>query len=209
MFCFPPITGFGAVFRGLAGYLSWSCYSFDIVPDIDWIAYGIAAIKQVQPHGPYVLLGYSAGGNYAYHVAAALQSQGEQVQALILIDSIRVTDVAMFSRQEKQDVIEQALQESQLLATIEQERVYSTMTAYLDFILQHPNRSALTADLFCLNAEDQDGLSLPSNSFSRDWSASTLGTVTNYQGEGNHFQVLTQPQLANNAEVIQSILNKL
>ncbi|TRW90361.1 non-ribosomal peptide synthetase [Candidatus Methylobacter oryzae] len=245
MFCFPPITGFGAVFRGLAGYLSWSCYSFDIVPDIDWIAYSIAAIKQVQAHGPYVLLGYSAGGNYAYHVAAALQSQGEQVRALILIDSIRVTDIVIFSSREKQDVIEQALQESQLLATLDKtelsglsaqtelmpsgykaelssvsaqtklmpsgykERVCSMMTAYLDFILQHPNRSALTTDLFCLNAEDRDGLLLPSDSFSRDWSASTLGTVINYQGKGNHFQVLAQPQLAHNAEVIQNILNKL
>ncbi|MGZ4995165.1 MAG: non-ribosomal peptide synthetase, partial [Methylobacter sp.] len=71
VFCFPPITGFGAVFRGLAEHLSSTCYSFDIVPDIDWIDYSIAAIKQVQAQGPYILLGYSAGGNYAYSVAAA------------------------------------------------------------------------------------------------------------------------------------------
>ncbi len=209
VFCFPPITGFGAVFRGLAEHLSCSCYSFDIVPDIDWIAYSIAAIKQVQPQGPYVLLGYSAGGNYAYSVAAAMQRRGEQVRAVILIDSIRVTEVIALNEQEKHDIIELALQESQLLTTLDKERVYSIMRAYLDFILQHPNRSALTADLFCLSAENQDGLSLPSNGFSRDWSASTLGTVINYQGEGNHFQVLTQPQLAHNAEVIQNILNKL
>ncbi len=209
VFCFPPIAGFGAVFRGLAEHLSCSCYSFDIVPDIDWIAYSIAAIKQVQPQGPYVLLGYSAGGNYAYTVAAAMQSQGEQIRALILIDSIRVTEVTVLSEQEKQDIIEQALQESQLLTTLDKERVRSTMSAYLDFILQHPNQSALTAELFCLSAQDQDGLSLPCNGFSRDWSTSTHGAVTHYQGEGNHFQILTQPQLTHNAEVIQGILNKL
>ncbi|MGZ5052862.1 MAG: non-ribosomal peptide synthetase, partial [Methylobacter sp.] len=209
VFCFPPVTGFGAVFRGLAEQLSWACYSFDIVPDIDWIAYAIAAIKQVQAQGPYVLLGYSAGGNYAFSVAAAMQSQGEQVRALILIDSIRVTEAPSLSESEKQDVIEQALQESQLSDTLDKERVRSTMNAYLDFILQHPNRSGLTAELFCLMAEDRDGLSLPGQGFSLDWTSSTDGAVTVYQAEGNHFQVLTQPQLAHNAEVIQSILNRL
>jgi len=209
VFCFPPIAGFGAVFRGLAEQLSCACYSFDIVPDIDWIAYSIAAIKQVQAQGPYILLGYSAGGNYAYTVATAMHSQGEQVRALILIDSIRVTEVTALSEREKQEIIEQALQESQLLTTLDKERVRSIMSAYLDFILQHPNQSALTAELFCLSAENQDGLSLPRDGFSRDWSTSTLGAVTHYQGKGNHFQVLTQPQLAHNAEVIQGILNRL
>ncbi|MGZ5608482.1 MAG: hypothetical protein ACXWFI_10900, partial [Methylobacter sp.] len=89
------------------------------------------------------------------------------------------------------------------------ERVSLTMSAYLDFILQHPNRSGLTAELFCLMAENRDGLSLPGQGFSRDWTASTDGAVTVYQAEGNHFQVLAQPQLAHNAEVIQSILNRL
>lgn len=208
VFCFPPIAGFGAVFSGLAEQLSCACYSFDIVTDMDWLAYAIAAIKQIQPQGPYVLLGYSAGGNYAYHVAAAMQSQGEQIRALILIDSIRIIEVSILSDQEKQDVIELALQESQL-TVLDKERVRSTMTAYLDFILQHPNRSELSAELYCLSAQDQNVLSLPGNGFSRDWAASTRGTVTHYQGEGNHFQILTPPQLAHNAEVIQGILNKL
>jgi iturin family lipopeptide synthetase C len=209
VFCFPPIAGFGAVFSGLAEQLSCACYSFDIVTDMDWIAYSIAAIKQVQPQGPYLLLGYSAGGNYAYNVAAAMQSQGEQIRALILIDSIRITEISVLNGREKQDIIELALQESQLLTTLDKERIRSTMTAYLDFILQHPNRSELTTELFCLEAQDRDGLSLPSSSFSRDWSTSTQGAVINYQCQGNHFQILTPPQLTHNAEVIQGILDKL
>ncbi|MDP3181091.1 MAG: thioesterase domain-containing protein, partial [Bacteroidota bacterium] len=208
VFCFPPIAGFGAVFSGLAEQLSYACYSFDIVADIDWLAYSIAAIKQVQAQGPYVLLGYSAGGNYAYNVAAALQNQGEQVRALILIDSIRITAVSVLSEQEKQDVIESALQES-LLITLDKERMRTTMTAYLDFILQHPNHSGLAAELFCLNAQDRGGLSLPDNGFSCDWSTSTSSTVSLYQGAGNHFQVLAPPQLAHNAKIIQGILDTL
>ncbi len=208
VFCFPPIAGFGAVFSGLAQQLSCACYSFDIIAGIDWLAYSIAAIKQVQPQGPYLLLGYSAGGNYAYNVAAALQNQGEQVRALILLDSIRITAVSALSEQEKQAVIKLALHESQLLV-LDKERISANMTAYLEFILQHPNQAPLTAELFCLNAQDQSGLDLPDNGFSRDWSASTQGTVTTYQGQGNHFQILSPPQLAHNATIIQSILDNL
>jgi thioesterase domain-containing protein/acyl carrier protein len=208
VFCFPPIAGFGAVFSGLAQQLSCACYSFDIIAGIDWLAYSIAAIKQVQPQGPYLLLGYSAGGNYAYNVAAALQNQGEQVRALILLDSIRITAVSALSEQEKQAVIELALHESQLLV-LDKERISANMTAYLEFILQHPNQAPLTAELFCLNAQDQSGLALPDSGFSRDWSASTQGTVTTYQGQGNHFQILSPPQLAHNATIIQSILDNL
>ncbi|MDD2760867.1 MAG: amino acid adenylation domain-containing protein [Methylomonas sp.] len=209
LFCFPPITGFGAVFRGLAEQLSWSCYSFDIVANLDWIAYAIAAIKQVQAQGPYVLLGYSAGGNYAYHVAAALQNQGEQVRALILLDSINVTEPVLMNEREKREVVDQALHESQLLASLDQQHIGSTMTAYLDFILQHPNRSDLTVDVYCLNAADPDGLALPGNGFSRDWTNTSLGKVNSYPAAGNHFQVLMPPQLQTNAAVIQGILNTL
>lgn len=208
VFCFPPITGFGAVFRGLAEQLSCACYSFDIVANIDWLDYSIAAIKQVQPHGPYVLLGYSAGGNYAYSVANALQSRGEAVRALILIDSIRVMEIFALSEREKRDVIQLALAESQLPVTLDRASLRETMSAYLEFILQHPNHAELTADIFCLSAQDHSVTPL-FNGFSRDWSTSTLGSVTQYQGEGNHFQVLTQPQLTQNAEIIQGILDKL
>lgn len=44
-------------------------------------------IQKVQPHGPYRLGGWSAGGYYAFEVMKYLQSQGEVVDKIILIDS--------------------------------------------------------------------------------------------------------------------------
>ncbi len=209
VFCFPPITGFGAVFMGLAEQLSCSCYSFDIVEDMDWLPYIIDAIKQVQPKGPYKLLGYSAGGNYAYTLAAALQSQGERVQCLILIDSTRVTNATVFNKLEKQEIIELALKESQLLTDQDQEQITAKMGAYLDFILQHPNHYELTADLFYLSAQNSESLALLGSNFSNDWSSATEGKLTVHECIGNHFQVLTHPQLTHNAKIIQGILDKL
>lgn len=47
----------------------------------------IAAIKRVQPEGPYELLGFSFGATLAYEVAKRLISQGDVVKKLHLIDA--------------------------------------------------------------------------------------------------------------------------
>ncbi|CZR60185.1 related to polyketide synthase [Phialocephala subalpina] len=49
-------------------------------------------LRSRQPHGPYLLAGWSAGGMYAYEAARLLISQGETISKLILIDSPCRTD---------------------------------------------------------------------------------------------------------------------
>ncbi|MCV6590278.1 MAG: amino acid adenylation domain-containing protein [Marinobacterium sp.] len=44
-------------------------------------------IREVQPQGPYDLLGYSLGGTVAYGVACALRKAGQQVRFLGLLDT--------------------------------------------------------------------------------------------------------------------------
>lgn len=44
-------------------------------------------IRLVQPHGPYTLVGYSFGGLVAFEIARQLDSCGEQVAHLCLVDS--------------------------------------------------------------------------------------------------------------------------
>jgi thioesterase domain-containing protein/acyl carrier protein len=47
----------------------------------------LAALKSVQPHGPYRLLGHSYGGVIAYEMARMLLEQHEQIDSLTLLDS--------------------------------------------------------------------------------------------------------------------------
>ena len=47
----------------------------------------IQHIQELQPHGPYVICGYSSGGVIAYELAHQLQSLGERVALLALFDS--------------------------------------------------------------------------------------------------------------------------
>ncbi|HLG59861.1 MAG TPA: thioesterase domain-containing protein, partial [Vicinamibacterales bacterium] len=48
----------------------------------------VAAIRAVQPHGPYFIVGWSFGGNVAYEMAVLLERQGETVAFVGLIDTL-------------------------------------------------------------------------------------------------------------------------
>jgi thioesterase domain-containing protein len=47
----------------------------------------ITAIREVQPHGPYLLGGWSAGGLVALEMAQQLRTQGESIRMLVLLDT--------------------------------------------------------------------------------------------------------------------------
>ncbi|HEX6288042.1 MAG TPA: amino acid adenylation domain-containing protein, partial [Herpetosiphonaceae bacterium] len=47
----------------------------------------VAAIRTIQPHGPYLLGGWSMGGVVAFEVAQQFRQHGQQVDLLALIDS--------------------------------------------------------------------------------------------------------------------------
>ncbi|KAI9833795.1 MAG: hypothetical protein M1819_003530 [Sarea resinae] len=44
-------------------------------------------MRNIQPHGPYLLGGWSLGGIHAYEVARQLLAQGEEIKGIIMIDS--------------------------------------------------------------------------------------------------------------------------
>ncbi|KAL3433409.1 hypothetical protein BDV09DRAFT_171921 [Aspergillus tetrazonus] len=46
----------------------------------------LRTIRRIQPHGPYLIGGWSAGSMYAYEVAHRLTREGETIQALIILD---------------------------------------------------------------------------------------------------------------------------
>jgi amino acid adenylation domain-containing protein len=59
---------------------------FTHIPDL--AAHYVAAMRTVQPEGPYYLGGYSFGGLVAYEVARQLRTQGEEVALLAILDMV-------------------------------------------------------------------------------------------------------------------------
>ena len=53
----------------------------------EFTSYYVEEIKRVQPHGPYIIMGYSAGGVIAYEAGRQLVQAGSVVKHLLLLDS--------------------------------------------------------------------------------------------------------------------------
>ncbi|QSQ19869.1 amino acid adenylation domain-containing protein [Pyxidicoccus parkwayensis] len=76
----PERPFYGLQARGLEGDAP-PCES---IPEM--AALYLSALRAVQPHGPYLLGGWSMGASIAWEMACQLQQQGERVDVLALID---------------------------------------------------------------------------------------------------------------------------
>lgn len=99
LFCFHPASGFAWQFSVLSRYLSprWSITGIQsprphgpmqTSATLDEVCeHHLAQLLELQPHGPYYLLGYSLGGTLAQGIAARLRQRGEEVAFLGLLDT--------------------------------------------------------------------------------------------------------------------------
>jgi amino acid adenylation domain-containing protein len=101
LFCVHPVGGSALVYRPLAEALGadqpvHGLQALGQAPaeSIEAMARTyVAAIRQVQPQGPYHLLGHSFGGLLAFEMARRLESEGETVAQLTLLDT-SITETA-------------------------------------------------------------------------------------------------------------------
>ncbi len=70
----------------------------------------LSAIKQIQPQGPYYLLGYSFGGTVLYEVAHLLLQQGESIGLLALIESWSIFSNLQYNEHHFKEVFQSAHQ---------------------------------------------------------------------------------------------------
>ncbi len=99
LFCVHPAAGIGWVYSGLLrhvepgrpvfGLQSRGLTDPEAAPaDVAEMAEDyVARIREIQPHGPYHLLGWSFGGAVAHEMAVLLRAAGERVALLALLDS--------------------------------------------------------------------------------------------------------------------------
>lgn len=68
----------------------------DVAGSLDEMLDGyLDAVREVQPEGPYSLVGWSFGGRLAQHLAARLRSQGDEVALLVLLDAYPTEESAL------------------------------------------------------------------------------------------------------------------
>lgn len=64
-------------------------YGFHFIEEDSRIEQYVSRITEIQPEGPYVLLGYSAGGNLAFEVVQAMEQKGLEVSDFIIVDAYK------------------------------------------------------------------------------------------------------------------------
>ncbi|NEO86255.1 MAG: amino acid adenylation domain-containing protein [Spirulina sp. SIO3F2] len=95
-----PLYSISKIDQFIAGLLSNQYQSFaEIETTVEALATEyVAALLDFQPDGPYHLLGISFGGLIAYEMAIQLQAQGQEVEQLILLDTLSNRDRARLGR---------------------------------------------------------------------------------------------------------------
>lgn len=104
LFLFHPAGGTNAQYSALVADLPADMPVFGLErvegPLEERAAEYLPAIKEVQPEGPYTLGGWSLGGALAYEVAKQLIAAGDDVAAILLIDTVRPSEPNPGTREE-------------------------------------------------------------------------------------------------------------
>ncbi|WP_230592596.1 amino acid adenylation domain-containing protein [Rhodococcoides fascians] len=98
LFCVHPIVGLSWAFGGLAPYVDSTRPLYGLQSPVlagdpmpasidEWASIFVDRIREIQPSGPYHLLGWSMGGVIAHAVAVQLRGLGETVSTLAMMDS--------------------------------------------------------------------------------------------------------------------------
>ncbi|MDJ0427191.1 amino acid adenylation domain-containing protein [Rhodococcus fascians] len=113
LFCIHPMDGLAFCYAGLVHFVTpehpiYGVQSPALTEEsgpqsIDEYAKRyVREIRSAQPEGPYSLLGWSLGGVIAHAVAVELQANGHHVENLLIVDSVRETDMDLFRSEIRQ-----------------------------------------------------------------------------------------------------------
>lgn len=194
LFCFHPSTGHVQDYRPLLASLpAWQLWglqaayladdSTTLGGDIESLAaVYVEHLRQQQAHGPYHLLGFSLGGLLAIAAAARLESQGEQVAFLGIIDS-------QYQHHAQEDSVEALLESAALSLTSDSQTVLrqlpqATLAALLEQLDALPPAARLPE---LAQWARQQGLQLDGDSWEH------LQTRLRYQQHTQHLLATFKP----------------
>jgi amino acid adenylation domain-containing protein len=216
IFAFPPGTGDALGYIQVAGLLApHAFYGFNFIESENRIAHYADRIASVDPEGPHVLLGYSAGGNLAHHVAAEIELRGGRVSDIIMIDSSRRLGRLTFPPGEVEAVAAQFLSHESvrpyLTSPLLREKARRRIALYYDYIAGSIDDRIVGANIHVVTSEDKPlehrnpatGELLASVPL---WAEATRGVFRTYPASGEHNLMLFQPHLDHNVRLLRDIL---
>jgi thioesterase domain-containing protein/acyl carrier protein len=215
VFAFPPIGGFGIVYKDLAKLIdSHSFYAFDFIPSDYMVKRYTELIRNIQQEGPYILIGYSAGGNLAFEVAVELISQGLEVSDLVLLDSYMIDNQVAQIHSEDQiklyhNIMEEAAQNpiyrNYIKVDYFRDNIKAKILAYTEYLNTLTNDRIINTDIHLIEAE-MDMESVEKTLKLPQWGEFTTKRAAKYKGYGEHNEMIKGEYLQGNAEIMRNIL---
>ena len=204
---FPPAGGYSMVYQSLTAHLPELAFvSYNYLLDKAKTQRYAELIKAVQPQGPYVLFGYSLGGNLAFEVGWELESRGEAVAHIIIMDAYRITngfkpseaDLLRFEEELKSHFKAHTGSDRVQAHTLKQAR------DYIEWCYEQGNYHRVCAPVhFILEA---NGNATHRKARETSWRGSSKSRDHIYYGKSRHEEMLTGEYATEHARIIADII---
>jgi amino acid adenylation domain-containing protein len=217
LFAFPPGTGDAMGFTQIASLLPYRFYAFNFIEAESRLADYADLVAKADPEGPHVLLGYSSGGNLAYHVARELERRGARVAGIIMVDSVRrlrptpmtTDDIARLAdaflgHESVRPYIDSPILRDKAQRLVRASAIHAANA--LDYHTVSADIHVVTSENPVTEFRDGDGNLLVSQSA---WTDVTRGRLHIHDGAGHHNDMLSYPHLERNAEVIRRVVDRI
>lgn len=213
IYCFPPAIGYSFVYTALAEYLpDYSICCFHFIEEGNRAEQYLKVINELGYQEPLLLLGYSAGGNFAFEMAQSFEAAGKKVADIILIDTYKRWKSAPKTTEEMDETIRAYFESVDWsLFTVEpdylegiKQTTLSKISAYCRHMDGRTDNGTTDARIHILRSiEEWD-----KDEINRFWEESTTTDCHTYQGGGIHMEMLNPEYLSQNAGIIAGLLQQ-
>ncbi|MGQ3480236.1 amino acid adenylation domain-containing protein [Paenibacillus sp. TY11] len=215
IFCFPPMLGYGLSFAELAKQLDQDAvvYGLEFVDDAadeqTMLARYVDLIVSTQAQGPYVLLGYSIGGNLAHKVADMLERQGHAVSDIFMLDSVKRTEALPFTDEETEHEIYAMLEQvPETYRELLNETYQRKMIAYAVYGNQLVNTESVQANIHGFVAIGSETVKGTGDNRLL-WKDATQGSYEEHSLIGNHYELLEPGFIEENVKSIRAAIQQI
>ncbi|MCC6541847.1 MAG: amino acid adenylation domain-containing protein [Flavobacteriales bacterium] len=173
-------------------------------------AHYIAELRQVLPHGPYRICGYSFGGVVAYEVARQLREMGEDVPMVIMLDSYApepfvevMKDERRFYEGVKKFVLRRVVRlvHGMGRALPTKLRNFNIIDTYDEATLAY-RAKPYDGDVCVIKAVGSPGTP------DMGWRKHVRGNVILRTIEGDHYNIIQEPLVADLARIMDGVLTE-
>ncbi|WP_212003867.1 non-ribosomal peptide synthetase [Chitinophaga sp. HK235] len=214
IFCLPPAIGYSFIYAALAEYFpDYTICCLHFIEEENRLEKYFQVMDELQPDQPLILLGYSAGGNFAFELAKELENRGREVSDIILLDSFKRWLSKAKTPVELEATVHAYYQivdwsifavEPEYLEVLKKNTM-SKIEGYCKYMNGKTDPDTTNARIHLVKSKDE----WQTPETNRDWKESSTNSFHIYEGEGRHPEMFNPEYISHNAGLISTILQQI